>query len=211
MSKSFNSKFKFLTKKEKLFLFGSLIILSIFVYSNFDKIENSNLATSATELTYAGLFAFILAKYFFKKEEVSITKKELQTKLSNLDVIGLEINAIVNLLQEESKQDLSFYQHTLPENEFLGKKEGVLQDMEDVDVKIETILEITKINFIDNPTLMHLLKEVKDYLISSKTRFKMEDYAYMGIEIENAVRTITNYEKIINKLTEAYRDSVNKL
>ena len=211
MSTLFKKKFEFLTKKEKVFLFGSLIITSIIVCFNFDKIEESNLATSATELTYAGLLAFMLAKYFFKKEEVSVTKKELQAKLNNLDVIGLEINTTASLLQDISKQDLSFYQLTSSEKKFLENKENVSQDMEDVDIKIDTILEITKIHFIDNPTLMPILKEIKKYLSSSKNRFKMEDYSYMGLEISNAVLTLKNYEEIINNLTEQYTNSINKL
>jgi len=207
----FKRKFKFLTKKEKGFLFGSIIILTITVCFNFDEIEASNLTTSSTELTYAGLFAFILAKYFFKKEEISITKKELQIKLSKLQVIRDEINEIKNIIQYSSKQDLTFAEHTLPEKEFLEKKECVFDDMEKVEVKIDTILEITKIDFIDNLVLMPLLKDAKKYLASSKTKFIQKDYAYMELEMGNADLILKNYEVIINELTETYTNDVKKL
>ena len=204
-------RFKFLTKKEILFLVGSFIILSIFVYFNFDDIESSNLASSTTEISYAGLLAFVLAKYFFKKEEISISKKELKAKLSNLAIIALETDGILKLLQENSKEDLSFYEFTLSKSNFKEKKEIVFQNLKDIIDQIDIIRELTKRNFIEVPSIMSLLKETKEYLSSSLTKFKQEDYPYMELEITNGLVTLNSFKKTINNLMDTCNDLLKNL
>jgi len=204
-------RFRFLTKKEILFLVGSFIILSIFVYFNFDKIESSNLASSTTEILYAGLLAFVLAKYFFKKEEISISKKELKVKLSDLAIITLETNRIFEHLQENSKEDLAFHEFTLSKSEFEEKKEIVLQNLKDVIDKIDTIRELTKRNFMAVPSIMSLLKETEEYFSSSLTKFTQEDYPYMELEITNSLVTLNSFKIIINDLTVTCEDILKNL
>ena len=69
-------RIKFLPKREEAFVLLSFTILLHIVFFNFNAIECSNLATTAVELTFGGLMAFVLGKYFFKKEEKSKLEAE---------------------------------------------------------------------------------------------------------------------------------------